>query len=55
MSTLNPSYSDHMNTCRLETQFVSLASMSIEDIYMHYDIAGLQEKDKDLPSMNLAH
>ena len=42
---------DHMNTCRLETQFVPLVSMSIEDIYMHYDIPGLQDKDKDLLSI----
>ena len=42
---------DYMNTCRLETQFVPLVSMSIEDIYMHYDIPGLQDKDKDLLSI----
>tara|TARA_B110000483_G_C18192640_1_gene541607 strand:+ start:294 stop:3371 length:3078 start_codon:yes stop_codon:yes gene_type:complete len=42
---------DNMDTCRLENQFVKLVSMSIEDIYMHYDIPGLQDKDKNLLSI----
>ncbi len=39
---------DSINTTRVENQNVPLVSMSIEDIYMHYDIAGTQKEDKDL-------
>lgn len=39
---------DSINTTRVENQNVPLVSMSIEDIYMHYDIAGTHKEDKDL-------
>ncbi len=39
---------DSINTTRVEDQFVPLTGMSLEDIYMHYDILGNEERDKDL-------
>ena len=39
---------DSINTTRVENQTVPLVKMSIEDIYMHYDILGNQENDKDM-------
>jgi len=42
---------DSFDTTRVENQSVPLVGMSIEDIYMHYDIAGVNENDKDLLSI----
>ncbi len=39
---------DSINTTRVENQNVPLVSMSIEDIYMHYDIVGTHKEDRDL-------
>jgi len=39
---------DSINTCRVETHKVRLVHMSLEDIYMHYDLPGVQNSDKDL-------
>ena len=39
---------DSINTCKVETHKVRLVNMSLEDIYMHYDLPGIQNTDKDL-------
>ena len=39
---------DSINTCKVETHKVKLVNMSLEDIYMHYDLPGIQTSDKDL-------
>ena len=36
---------DGFDSIKIENQPISLVEMSIEDIYMHYDIIGLQEAD----------
>ena len=37
---------DGFDSTRVENQHIPLVTMSVEDIYMHYDIIGLQETDK---------
>jgi DNA-directed RNA polymerase II subunit RPB1 len=39
---------DSFDTTRVENQFIPLVEMSIEDIYMHYDIIGLNDHDNEL-------
>ena len=39
---------DGFDTTKVENQFIPLVEMSIEDIYMHYDIIGLNDNDSDL-------
>jgi len=39
---------DSFDTTRVENQFIPLVEMSVEDIYMHYDIVGLNDHDSDL-------
>ena len=39
---------DNIDTTRVENQIVPITGMSIEDIYMHYDIVGLNNNDTDL-------
>merc|ERR1711871_409462 len=39
---------DSINTTKVENQNMALVNSSLEDIYMHYDIEGTQENDKDL-------
>ena len=39
---------DNFDTSKVETQYIPLVEMSIEDIYMHYDIIGLNDYDSDL-------
>ena len=39
---------DGFDTSRVENQFISIVEMNIEDIYMHYDIVGLNDYDNDL-------
>ena len=39
---------DGFDSTKVENQFIPLVSMSIEDIYMHYDIIGLNDYDNDL-------
>ena len=39
---------DSFDTSKVETQHIPLVEMSIEDIYMHYDIIGLNDYDSDL-------
>jgi DNA-directed RNA polymerase II subunit RPB1 len=36
---------DNFDSIKVENQSISLVEMSIEDIYMHYEIEGLQETD----------
>ena len=42
---------DGFDTTRVENQTVPLVGMSIEDIYMHYDIIGVNDQDSDLLSV----
>jgi DNA-directed RNA polymerase beta' subunit len=42
---------DGFDTTRVESQGIPLVEMSIEDIYMHYDIIGLNDYDSDLLSI----
>ena len=39
---------DSFDTTRVENQFIPLVEMSIEEIYMHYDIVGLNDHDNEL-------
>jgi DNA-directed RNA polymerase beta' subunit/DNA-directed RNA polymerase subunit H (RpoH/RPB5) len=39
---------DGFDTGKVEIQRVPMASMSIEDIYMHYDMPGVNENDRNL-------
>ena len=39
---------DSFDTTRVENQTIPLVGMSIEDIYMHYDIIGVNEQDSNL-------
>ena len=39
---------DSINTTKVENQNIPLVTSSLEDIYMHFDIEGTQENDKDL-------
>ena len=39
---------DGFEPTRTENQIIPLTGMSLEDIYMHYDILGLNDHDKDL-------
>jgi len=39
---------DGFETTRVENQFIPLVGMSLEDIYMHYDINGLNDHDTGL-------
>ena len=39
---------DSINTTKMENQPIPLVNMSIEDIYMHFDILGTQDNDSDL-------
>lgn len=39
---------DGFDSSRVEHQFIPLVGMSIEDIYMHYDILGLNDHDNEL-------
>lgn len=36
---------DGFDSAKVENQIIPLASMSLEDIYMHYDIAGITDKE----------
>ena len=36
---------DNFDTTKVENQFVNLVSMNIEDIYMHFDLIGMNERD----------
>ena len=38
---------DSIDTTKVENQSMRLVTMSIEDVYMHYDIPGLYESSKD--------
>ena len=42
---------DSFDTTKVENQVIPLVGMSIEDIYMHYDIIGVNEQDNDLLSV----
>ena len=39
---------DSVNTTKVENQSVPLVGLSVEDIYMHFDILGTNVNDKDL-------
>jgi DNA-directed RNA polymerase II subunit RPB1 len=39
---------DGVDSTKVENQTIPLVGMSLEDIYMHYDIPGLNERDADL-------
>jgi DNA-directed RNA polymerase II subunit RPB1 len=39
---------DGIDSTKVENQSIPLVGMSLEDIYMHYDIPGLNERDADL-------
>jgi DNA-directed RNA polymerase II subunit RPB1 len=39
---------DNIDTVKVEEQSIPLVGMSLEDIYMHYDIAGLNERETGL-------
>jgi DNA-directed RNA polymerase II subunit RPB1 len=39
---------DSFDTTRVENQSIPLVGMSIEDIYMHYDIIGVNDQDSNL-------
>jgi intein/homing endonuclease len=39
---------DGFESSKVENQFINLVEMSVEDIYMHYDIVGLNDYDNDL-------
>jgi DNA-directed RNA polymerase beta' subunit len=39
---------DGFDSTRVENQFIPLVGMSIEDIYMHYDILGVNDRDTEL-------
>jgi DNA-directed RNA polymerase beta' subunit len=39
---------DNFESTKVEHQFLPLVEMSIEEIYMHYDIVGLNDYDSDL-------
>lgn len=39
---------DHFDTTRVENQSIPLVEMTIENIYTHYDIIGLNDYDNDL-------
>ena len=39
---------DGFESTKVENQFINLVDMSVEDIYMHYDIVGLNDYDNDL-------
>jgi len=42
---------DGIDTTRVENQVVPIVGMNLEEIYMHYDIIGLNDYDKDLLSI----
>ena len=42
---------DSINPTKVENIILPLVEMSIEDIYLHYDIHGTQDKDKDTSSI----
>tara|TARA_Y100000389_G_scaffold204596_1_gene258237 strand:+ start:285 stop:4907 length:4623 start_codon:yes stop_codon:yes gene_type:complete len=42
---------DSFDTTRVENQSIPLVGMSVEDIYMHYDIIGVNEQDSNLLSV----
>ena len=42
---------DSVNTTKVESQSVPLVGLSVEDIYMHFDILGTNVNDKDLLSI----
>jgi len=42
---------DGIDTTRVENQIVPIVGMNLEEIYMHYDIVGLNDYDKDLLSI----
>ena len=42
---------DNMDSVKVENQGIPLVEMTIEDIYSHYDIIGLNDYDKDLLSI----
>jgi DNA-directed RNA polymerase II subunit RPB1 len=39
---------DGFDTTKVESQIIPLTEMTLEDIYVHYDILGLDEKDKEM-------
>ena len=39
---------DGFDTTKIETQTIPLVGMSVEDIYMHYDIIGINDQNSDL-------
>jgi DNA-directed RNA polymerase beta' subunit len=39
---------DGFDSTRVENQFIPLVGMSVEDIYMHYDILGVNDRDTEL-------
>ena len=39
---------DGFDSTRVENQFIPLVGMSVEDIYMHYDILGVNDRDIEL-------
>jgi DNA-directed RNA polymerase II subunit RPB1 len=39
---------DGFDSTKIENQYIHLVEMSIEDVYMHYNIIGLNNYDKDL-------
>jgi DNA-directed RNA polymerase beta' subunit len=39
---------DGFDSIRVENQFIPLVGMSVEDIYMHYDILGVNDRDTEL-------
>jgi len=42
---------DHYDTTKVENQIIPLVGMSVEDIYMHYDIVGLNDEASGLLSV----
>ena len=36
---------DNFDTTKVENQFVNLVNMTVEDIYMHFDLIGMNERD----------
>jgi len=42
---------DNFDTVRVENQVIPLVGMSVEDIYMHYDIVGINDQTSDLLSI----
>jgi hypothetical protein len=42
---------DSFDTSRVENQVIPLVGMSVEDVYMHYDIIGVNDQQSELLSV----